>query len=207
MWQNWYKPSFWRWWWQQQSTLHTKVPLLLAGAVLGVAGGYAASAALGSSANSAAGEVTTVRAVRVTVGPDTVQRLVTVRKDGQVIRTTIASVQTVVGPGRTDYVTQTTYRANGETRTVTAPAEPAPSVTAPGKTVTIDRLVTVRQPLTSISTRVMPTTVTRTRVVTQPRTVTNQQVVTNQQTVVAEEVPTQQAQPVTARRTAQGARR
>ena len=169
---NWHHPEFWKWWWQNRVTLEARI---LAGVVLLallVVGGwfgsvYLTTAGAGSGSDSYVLETT-------------VERVVTVREKGKIIRKIIPVVRRVVVPS-TAYRLKTQYgtrlvTVNGETRVVRQRVvRYVPRVR--------DRLVTVNGRTRTVSeTRLVPTTTVRTRtqtaIVTSERTVTATQVQT-----------------------------
>ena len=185
---QWYRPSYWRWWWHTHPRGKGVLALLLP--VLLVAAGFFA----GTSASESEQAVSTQRVITITRTtvvngkPPIVRevrtatlpaetRLVTVRRNGRTVLVT-APAETIVTqttlPGRKTVVT----KIKNQTVVQTVPRDRLRTVTLPGKTLpgtTVagpERVVTLTGPE---------------RVVTTPgRTVTNERVVTTPgQTVTA----------------------
>lgn len=163
---NWRNPGFWKWWWQYRVTAATRFAvgaLLLALIVVGGWFGsvYLTTADAGSKADSYVRETT-------------LQRVVTVREKGKIIRKVVPVVRRPV----VRYVPRVRDRVvtvGGRTRTVSE-TRLVPTTTIRTRTqtaiVTAERTVTATQ----VQTRTAERTVTNTD--TQYRTVTDTQTLT-----------------------------
>jgi hypothetical protein len=187
---NWYKPTFWRWWWQAQAPAEAKVLAATLACGLLVFGGWEA---LGLFSSASAAEVytyvQTVRRVRVQVVTN--KQPMTVRVHGRVV-TVDPPPRTVTGRSQWELVTVTTS-GHGAARTETVPV--TEYATRSGQTVVmrppaVTRVETAQETRTVPVVRVQTTTVGRASTVTVERT-------SAQQTVLSERTVTQ-AQPVTA---------
>jgi hypothetical protein len=162
---HWYKPRFWGWWWQHRAPDRFRVGLALGVCVAAGGAGYLAS---GRLAPAHAATITTVgvrtvrvvdvHTVKVTVTGVTVRRTLTVREKGRVVPV----VHKVVGAPSTTYLTTT--NTIYLTRNVTVPVTNTVTVTGRSQTV--------------VQTRLVPTVVTHTNVVTHQVTQTVVQVLT-----------------------------
>lgn len=156
---HWRNPRFWPWWWRNRASLEAKGIAVVAAVLALGAGGYVGSRALGDAlaAGPTDGEVQVL----------TIQRLVTVRRNGRAVTRPVRVLRRVAGRATTAYVTQTVRRARrapARTRVVTA-----------ARVVTASRVVTATR----------GATVTNQRVVTSQRVVTDQRVVTSERVVTA----------------------
>ena len=169
--QHWREPAYWLWVWRQRLPSEARVvvvALLLAG-LLG--GGWFAADRLTAAGASVAGSDSFVLET-------TVQKVITVREKGKLIKKVIPVVRRVYVRGKTatDYQTQLRYATR--------------VVTTPGAVRTIRRVVTTVVPVvkkrvvkvngktrTLVETRLVPTTRTETRAQTETRvqTITNTQ--------------------------------
>jgi hypothetical protein len=173
----WRDPGFWRWWWRNRVSQGARRGAGLVGVVLLLIGGWFAADRL-----TLAGADTGTDAY---VLETTVERVVTVREEGKLVRKRVPVVKRVLvrapnGSQQTRYQTQL-VTVGGETRVVRQP------VVRYVRRVQ-DHLVTVNGRTSTISeTRLVPTTTVRTRtqtaVVTAERTVTDTQTRTDERTV------------------------
>lgn len=162
-------PGYWRWYWSMRASPAAR--LVVGAAVLGllfVGGWFGARHLTAADAQTATGRY---------VIRETVQKVVTLRRRGKVIRRLVPVVRRVTVAPETRYATEV----------VTVPGVVKQPVVRYVPTVR-DRIVTVGGKTTTVSeTRLVPTTTDRTRTAvvtaTQTRTVTNPQTVTNQNTV------------------------
>jgi hypothetical protein len=154
---HWYKPRFWAWWWQTRAPEGVRVGFVLSACVLGGGAGYLVAGRL-SAARAATITTLHLQTVRVTVRGVTVERTLTVREKGRLIRTTVPVVHSIVTPGKTDYVTTTSTIYL--TRNVTVPV--TTTVTVSGRSQTV------------VQTQLVPTVVTHTNVVTRTNVITHQ---------------------------------
>jgi hypothetical protein len=202
--QHWRDPHFWNWWWRNRLPLEVRAVAALVLLALLLGGGW-----------FAAGRLSTAHAGRdAYVLETTVQRVVTVREKGKLVRKLIPVVRRVVVQPSTEFRTQTQYATQvvttpGGVRIVRKPViRYVPKirirvVTNNGRvrTVSETRLV----PTTKVETRTETSVVTGERTVTntavQTQTVVNVRTVTNTQTetVVATttQVQTETEPPVT----------
>ena len=190
---HWRDPGYWRWFWRKRVASEVKV---VAGAVLialTLGGGWLAADRL-ASANAGANPA------GVLTVATTVQKVVTVREKGKIVRKLVPVVRKVFVTGPTAFKTTTAVR----TRVVTAsrgvrtvrtklvvhvPVVSTKEITVNGKkeTVVVTRLVpttkteTQRNTITQTrtQTQVQTSTLTMTQTVTQPVT-TTQTVTVNQ---------------------------
>jgi hypothetical protein len=207
---HWRDPQFWRWLWRDRASPEVKAGICVVVAVLILGGGwFAAERLAGASAATSAGQVKFVPELEAT----TVEKMVTVRSNGRVIRKLVPEVRkTVVLETTTSVRTDVVTLAGGvrtvqSSRTVDVPVVTKKVITAAGRTATIvttklvptietktsteTRTSTVVQSRTQTQVETQPITVTRTqttsvtttRTVTQP--VTTTQVVTVTQTTTA----------------------
>jgi hypothetical protein len=154
-------------WWNERVSFETKAALAVLAVVGLVVGGWLAAAGLGSAHatnDSAAKPVKRARSIAVAVR--TVERVVTVRRPGKVIKERVPVTKTVYerakqtpakpGPTRTTYLTRTVLR--------TVPSYHAYPVTQPAKTVTQTVTQVVTKTVQQIQWRVLkvvnPVTVT-----------------------------------------------
>ncbi len=183
---HWYKPRFWAWWWVNRAPDGLRMLLVVAVCGASAGAGYMLASRV-SAAHASTLTSVAVRTVRVTVKGATVERTLTVREKGRIVRTTVPVVHKVVTPGKTSTLTTTVYVTRNVfvpvTNTVAgAPvtdtvAGPPVTDTVAGKAVT--DTVTVSGPThTVVQTQVVPTVVTSTNVVTHQVTQTVVQVVT-----------------------------
>ena len=173
--QHWRDPHFWNWWWRNRLPVEVRVGAALVLLALLLGGGW-----------YAAGRLSTAHAGRdAFVLETTIQRVVTVREKGKLVRKLVPVVKRVVVQPSTEFRTRTQFA----TQVVTTPGGVRivrkPVVRYVPKVRT--RVVTNKGRVRTVSeTRIVPTTKVETRtetaVVTGVRTVTNTAVQT--QTVV-----------------------
>lgn len=181
--QHWRELRFWRWWWRNRAPVGVRLAtgLLLLGGVL-VAGLLAAdrlSAAKGEPGPSA-----------VLTYVETVQRMVTVREKGKVVRKLVPVVRRVKVLSKPETVLQT--RTDFRTVELTTAGTVHTVVRKVVRRVPVVRthLVTVSGATRTVSvTRVRPTTAVETR--TSSQTVTSQQTVTNTHSTTVTQTRTQ----------------
>ena len=173
---HWREPSFWKWWWQNRLSLEIQVGAMLVLLALILGGGWLAADKL-APANAADSSSYVLET--------TVNRVVTVREKGKVVRKLVPVVKRILVKRATQYRTETQYG----TRFVTTPGgvrvvrEPVIRYVPKVRT----RVVTNQGRVRTVSeTRFLPTTNietrTQTAVVTGERTITNTAIQT--QTVV-----------------------
>lgn len=202
--QHWRDPHFWNWWWRNRLPLEVRVGAALVLLALLLGGGWFAAGRLG-----------TAHAGRdAYVLETTVQRVVTVREKGKLVRKLVPVVRRVVVQPSTEFRTQTQYATEvvttpGGVRIVRKPVvRYVPKirtrvVTNNGRVRTVSETRFV--PTTKVETRTETAVVTGERTVTntavQTQTVVNVRTVTNTQTetVVATttQVQTETEPPVT----------
>jgi len=158
MWRHWYKPSYWRWWWQSRASLVLKVALAVGLVALMIGLGYESSrflpTASGAKTYTTLTHITTVREVSVRVRTVTIDHVVTtVRNERRVVPKLVRVTTRVTVPGPIRFVTRI------DSRTVSIP-------------VVSKALVTVTQPVTLTSTRPVTSTRVETRTVPVPTTST-----------------------------------
>ena len=203
--EHWYKPSFWRWWWQNRVPAGTKVSLVLVAIfALGIAG-YLSAGRLTESEQVVFTErvttvtrtvlvkgkpkvITEVRTTRVPVKGETI----TVQRNGKTVvltqpGETITRTTTVKGPVRNRVlvknktITKTVPRDRFRTITL-------PGVTLPGSTVTgPERVVTLPERVVTAPSETVVHTQTQT-VTTPAQTVTDTQTVTGPTQTVTDTV-------------------
>src|SRR3954451_4745428 len=188
---HWRKPSFWRWWWRNRVPLEGRVAAGVAVLALLLAGGWLASGRLSrAEAKSDSGPF---------VLETTVERLITVREQGKLVKKLVPVVRRVlVQRTRTQFGTQMVTMP-GQTRVVREPVvkyvpqvhERVVQVNGKTRTIMETRLV----PVTSVQTR------TQTNLVTNQQTVVDQRTVTERQTDVRTAVVTETAPPRTVTQT------
>jgi hypothetical protein len=191
--EHWRELDYWWWLWRKGLPVQLKVGLgvLLVFGLL--AGGWFAADRM---TEAQAGVVGTNDIVLET----TVQRFVTVREHGKVVRKSVPVVKRVYLKPKTAYETRLKY----QTRVVTVP----------GNTRVVRRVVTTLVPVvkrrvvtvkgkthTIVQTRLVPTTRVQTATIVQTQTQMRTQVVTNQQTVTNMQNVTKPGQTVTVART------
>ena len=174
---HWRELGYWIWWWRQRVPIQAKL------AVLGIA-----IAGLLGGGWLAADRLTAASAGVASAGPyvleTTVQRYITVREKGKIIRKLVPVVKRVKVFQRRETAYETRLRYATKV------------VTLPGSIHTVRRVVTTVVPVvkrklikvngktyTVVTTRLVPTTRVETVVTTETREVTNQQTVTNTQNV------------------------
>ena len=192
---NWRKPTYWRWFWHERVSVEVKAlgGVVLLALMLG--GGWVAADRL-----STAGAGVDARAFTVET---TVQKIITVREKGKLVRKLVPVVKKVYLRPRTAFLTQTAVRTNvvtvsGGVRTVRSrvvvhvPVVSKKVITVNGKTKT---LVTTRLlRTTAVETQMHTLTQVQTQVQTETQTQVQVQVQT--QTVVSTATRTV-TQPVT----------
>jgi hypothetical protein len=182
---HWNDPGFWKWWWQHRLSAGARNGAGVGLVVLLLAGGWLAADHLTSAG---AGTGTEAYVLQTTV-----ERLVTVREEGKLVRRRVPVVKRVLVRPPSSLQAETRYQTElvtvaGTTRVVKQPVvRYVPRVE--------DRLVTVNGRTTTVSeTRLVPTTTVRTRtqtaVVTAERTVTATLTQTEAQTVTDTRVRT-----------------
>jgi hypothetical protein len=156
---HWREPGFWRWWWNQRVATELKVGLGVGVALVMAVTGYVVASGLVSEAEASGTEV-----IRTTV--DTV---VTVKRNGRLVRITTSEVRT--GPGR---VLTHTVTTPGGVRIVESTVERLVRGAGAGGRTVVDR-----------------STVTNRRTVVDERTVTDQRTVTSERVTTQERVRTE----------------
>lgn len=209
--QHWRDPHFWSWWWQNRLPLEVRVGAALVLLALLLGGGW-----------FAAGRLATAHAGRdAYVLETTVQRVVTVREKGKLVRKLIPVVRRVVVQPATEFRTETQYATQvvttpGGVRVVRKPVvRYVPKirtrvVTNNGRVRTVSETRFV--PTTNVETRTETSVVTGERTVTntavQTQTVVTARTVTNTQTetvmATTTEVQTETEPPVTVTETQPG---
>jgi hypothetical protein len=175
---HWREPRFWKWWWQNRLSLEIQVGAMLVLLALLLGGGWLAADRL-APANAADSSSYVLET--------TVNRVVTVREQGKVVRKLVPVVRRILVKRATQYRTETHYG----TRIVTTPGgvrvvrEPVIRYVPKVRT----RVVTNKGQVRTVSeTRFLPTTNietrTQTAVVTGERTITNTATAIQIQTVV-----------------------
>jgi hypothetical protein len=181
--EHWREFGFWRWWWRERVPIDVKVLAgLLAAAIAFGAGGYLAWSLPGAEASSPVADVHV----------ETVEKVVTVREPGRVVRRVVPVVQRVFVRGKSATQTRlqaTTIIQDGKRVVTTEVVRPVrvlerQVVTVGAKT----RTRTVVRILPGVARTVtgerVTTVVTRPRAV---RTVTDQRMTTAVQTVTAQQ--------------------
>jgi hypothetical protein len=177
--------GYWRWLWHRRVGSEAKIALGVVLLVLLLGGGwFAADRLTGAHASVASTDALVVET--------TVQKVVTVRQRGRVVRKILPVVKRVYLPRETAIALRTKYEKQ--------------LVAGPGTVRVVRRLVTTYVPVvnkqlvtvngkerTVVRTQLMPTTrvQTETQTQTQTRSVTNLQTVTDQQTVTNNRTVTQ----------------
>jgi hypothetical protein len=182
--EHWRELDYWRWLWHRRVPPEAKVALSALVLLVLLGGGWIAADRLTSAhAVSSSSDF---------VLETTVQKVVTVRERGKVVRRIVPVVKRVYLKRQTAYEVQTKYEKQ--------------FVTAPGTVRVLRRIVTTYVPTvkrelvkvngktrTVVRTQLVPTTKVQTQTLTQTRVLTNQQTVTNQQTITN----TERGRPVT----------
>jgi hypothetical protein len=182
---NWRKPTYWRWFWHERVSVEVKALSGVALLALMLGGGWVAADRLSTAGASVdGGGAFTVET--------TVQKIITVREKGKLVRKLVPVVKKVYLRPRTAFLTQTAVRTNvvtvsGGVRTVRSrvvvrvPVVSKKVVTVDGKTRTV------------VTTRLMRTTAVETQMhtLTQVQTQMQTQVQTETQTQVQVQVQTQ----------------
>ena len=184
---HWREPGFWRWWWHDRLRFEVKAVVTCIVLALMLGGGWLAAERLSTaSASGASSPVLTFET--------TVERFVTVREKGKLVRKLVPVVRKVFVKRATKFktltdVTTAVVRTPGGVRIVRrkvvklVPVVKRTVVTVDGKTKT---LVTTRLVATTnvqTQTLMQTQTQTQTEVRTQTQTQTQTQTVTNEQTV------------------------
>jgi hypothetical protein len=200
---HWYEPRFWRWWWQNRTSpvVRAVAPWLLL--LLLVGGGFLVADRLTAAH---AGAETSIVIER------TVQRVVTVREQGKVVKKlvpvvrrirvrarptteyrarTLFQTQVVTTPGGVRVVTKPVVRLVPKVETTVVTQEGAPHTVTQTRVVPTTRVrtATVTAERTVTNTAVQTQTVSQTRTVIEPRTVTD--TATVQRTVTSTVTETQ----------------
>ena len=169
--EHWREPRFWRWFWDNRTSLGTKVALSLCAAAAFLVGGYFAADSLGTASAG----------VSAATYETTIQVPVTVTLHGKVVVRRIPVVRRILVHGHT--AVETRY----DTQVITTPGQVRLVHEKVVKYVPVIRrhVVTVNgKTHTTIETKLVPVTTIRTQTLTNQ--VTNQvtNLVTNQETVV-----------------------
>lgn len=182
--EHWRELGYWRWLWRSAVPREAKMAAVVLLVALLIAGGWFA-------ANRLTAAQAQVASTGDLVLETTVQKVVTVREHGKLIRKTVPVVKKVVLPARTAtaYEVTTSYR----TQVVRTPGQ-VKVVRHVVKTlvpVVKKQVVTVNgKARTVVQTRYVPTTRVQTQTQTLTNVVTNRQVVTSSQTQVLTAPPT-----------------
>ena len=208
---HWRSLEFWRWWWQARVRFEVKALSAVVVLALMLGGGWIAADRL----STASASVST--ADQFLTFETTVQKVVTLREKGKIVRKLVPVVRKVFVKRRTAFKTTTDVRTsvvtlNGGVRTVRTkvvvhvPVVSRKVITVNGKTKTIvtTRLVPTTNIETQTSTLTRTQTQTQTQVQVQVQTQTQTQTQTNNVTTTKTVVTTQPVtvvQPVTTTRT------
>jgi hypothetical protein len=185
--EHWREADYWlslwyRWSWQRRVSPRAKLALVVAALLLlGVGGWFAADRLTPANAGNAS--------LDSFVLETTVNKIVTVRERGKVVRKVVPVVKKVYLPRQTELVLRTQYEKR--------------VVTTPGTVHIVRRLVTTYVPVlkkqlvtvngktrTVVRRQLVPTTRVETQIQTQTQTQTRVAVTTNQQTVVNQQTLT-----------------
>ena len=196
---HWREVGYWLWVWHRRVPSEAKIALggVLVALLLG--GGWFAADRLTAAHASVSSSDSFVLET-------TVEKVVTVRERGKIVRKTVPVVKRVYLPRQTAFKLQTKYQkqlvtAPGTVRVVRrlvttyVPTVKTEIVKVNGKTRTVVRTQLV--PTTRVETQVQTLTQTQTRVTTNQQTITDQQTVTNARTITRVETQTLPPQTVT----------